>query len=195
MTSGSEQATKVRQWTINDYHRMLDAGILTESDRVELLNGQIIEMSPQRPPHTTATKRAYDYLKPLLSGRADVRSQSPIILSSHSEPEPDIAVVAIDELEYSDRHPRPNEIFLLIEVADSTLVRDLGEKEKAYSEANIQDYWVVDVRGRQVHIFRHPVNGTYQQKQLLGSGSSCSLLAFPDVDVSIKELLPPTFSA
>lgn len=139
MTIGSEQA-KVRLWTVNDYHRMLDTGILVESDRVELLNGQIIEMSPQRPPHTTATKRAYDYLKPLLLGRADVRSQSPIILSPHSEPEPDIAVVAIDELEYAVSHPSPNEIFLLIEVADSTLAKDLGEKEKAYSEANIQDY-------------------------------------------------------
>lgn len=192
MTSSSEQATKVRLWTINDYHRMLDAGILAESEQVELLNGQVIEMSPQRPPHTTATKRAYDYLKPLLAGRADVRSQSPIILSSHSEPEPDIAVVVIDELEYSDRHPRPNEIFLLIEVADSTLGRDLGEKERAYAQANIQDYWVVDIRGRQVHIFRHPVGGTYQQKQLLGSGNSCSLLAFPDIDVPINQLLPPT---
>jgi Uma2 family endonuclease len=92
-------------------------------------------------------------------------------------------VVAIDELEYSLSHPSPNEIFLLIEVADSTLTRDLGEKEKAYSEANIQDYWVVDVRGRQVHIFRNPLGGTYQQKRLYSEGSSCSLLAFPDVDV------------
>jgi Uma2 family endonuclease len=172
---------------------MLDAGILAEDDRVELLNGYIFSMSPQRPPHTTATKRAYDYLKPLLSGRADVRSQSPITLSSHSEPEPDIAVVAIDELEYSDRHPGPHEIFLLIEVADSTLGRDLGEKESAYAQANIQDYWVVDVRSRIVHIFRHPIGGTYQQKRLLDERNSCSLLAFPDINVSINRLLPPTF--
>lgn len=193
MTNSSD-STKVRQWTVNDYHQMLDTGILAESDRVELLNGQIIEMSPQRPPHTTATKRAYDYLKPLLFGKADVRSQSPIILSSLSEPEPDIAVVAIDELEYSLSHPRPNDIFLLIEVADSTLARDLGEKAKAYSEANIQEYWVVDIRGRQVHIFRHPLGGTYQQKRVLGESSSCSLLAFPDINLSISQLLPPIFS-
>ena len=193
MTNNSD-LTKVRQWTVNDYHRMLDAGILAESDRVELLNGEITQMSPQRPPHTTATKRAYDYLKPLLSGKADVRSQSPIILSLLSEPEPDIAVVAIDEFEYSLSHPRPNDIFLLIEVADSTLARDLSEKAKAYSEANIQEYWVVDVRERQVHIFRHPLGGTYQQKRLKSESSSCSLLAFPDIEVAISQLLPPVFS-
>lgn len=193
MTNNSD-LTKVRQWTVNDYHRMLDAGILAESDRVELLNGEITEMSPQRPPHTTATKRAYDYLKPLLSGKADVRSQSPIILSLLSEPEPDIAVVAIDEFEYSLSHPRPNDIFLLIEVADSTLARDLSEKAKAYSEANIQEYWVVDVKERQVHIFRHPLGGTYQQKRLKSESSSCSLLAFPDIEVAISQLLPPIFS-
>ncbi len=184
----------LRQWTVNDYHRMLDAGILAESDRVELLNGEITEMSPQRPPHTTATKRAYDYLKPLLSGKADVRSQSPIILSLLSEPEPDIAVVAIDKFDYSLSHPRPNDIFLLIEVADSTLTRDLSEKAKAYSEANIQEYWVVDVKERQVHIFRHPLGGTYQQKWLKSESSSCSLLAFPDIEVAINQLLPPIFS-
>lgn len=194
MINNSENLTKVRQWTVNDYHRMLDAGILAESDRVELLNGEITEMSPQRPPHTTATKRAYDYLKPLLSGKADVRSQSPIILSLLSEPEPDIAVVVIDEFEYSLSHPRPNDIFLLIEVADSTLARDLSEKAKAYSEANIQEYWVVDVRERQVHIFRHPLGSAYQQKRLFGESSSCSLLAFPDIEIAISQLLPPIFS-
>lgn len=190
----NSESTKVRQWTVNDYHRMLDAGILAESDRVELLNGEIIEMSPQRPPHTTATKRAYDYFKPLLSGKADVRSQSPIILSSLSEPEPDIAVVAIDELEYSLSHPKPNDIFLLIEVADSTLARDLGEKAKAYSKANIQEYWLVDIKERQVHIFLHPDGDTYQQKRLKSEDNSCSILAFPDIEVSISQLLPPIFS-
>lgn len=169
---------------------MLEAGILAEDDRLELLNGQIFEMSPQRPPHTTATKRTYDYLKPLLSGRAEVRSQSPITLSSDSEPEPDIAIVVIDELEYGDRHPGPNDIFLLIEVAHSTLERDLGEKAIAYAQANIQDYWVVDVKGRIVHVFRQPTGGIYQQKRVLSEGDILSLLAFPEINVLINRLLP-----
>lgn len=193
MISNSD-STKVRQWTVSDYYRMLDAGILAEDDQLELLNGQITLMSPQRLPHTTATKRAYDYLKPLLLGKADVRSQSPITLNSYSEPEPDIAVVAIDNFEYSDRHPSPNEIFLLIEVADSTLGRDLGEKVSAYAQANIQDYWVVNVRERIVHIFRDPLGDTYQQKQILKENDECSLLVFPDINVLISRLLPPTFA-
>ncbi len=187
-----ETSTRVRQWTVDDYHRMLDAGILAEDDRVELLNGQIFEVSPQRPPHTTATKRAYDYLKPLLSGRADVRAQSPITLGLHSEPEPDIAVVAIDELEYSDRHPGPNEIFLLIEVADITLNRNIGEKVVTYALAEIQDYWVVDVKARQIRVFRQPASGTYQERRL-DEEDVLSLLAFPNVDVALEQLLPPVF--
>lgn len=192
MTHSSEST--VRQWTREEYHRMLDAGILAEDDAIELLNGQIFAMSPQRPPHTTATKRTYDYLKPLLLGGADVRSQSPIALSPASEPEPDIAVVEIDVLEYSDRHPQPNEIFLLIEVADSTLTRDLGEKAKAYAQANVQDYWVVDVRERVIHVFRQPSGNTYQQKQILSEGDVLSLLAFPDINVAIDQMLPPILS-
>ena len=165
----NETSTKVRKWTVGDYHRMLNAGILAED-----------------------AKRSYDYLKPLLSGRALVRSQSPITLSSHSEPPPDIAVVVIDELEYSDRHPGPNEIFLLIEVADSTLVRDLREKAIAYALAQIQDYWVVDVRGRIVHVLGYPASGIYQQKHVLGEGDVLSLLV-PDIDVSMNQLLPLGF--
>lgn len=186
----NQVSIRVRQWTVSDYHRMLDAGILAEDDRLELLNGQIFEMSPQRPPHATATKRTYDYLLALLSGRAEIRSQSPITLSSHSEPEPDIAVVAIDELEYGDRHPSPNDIFLLIEVADSTLERDLNEKAIAYAKARIQDYWVVDVRGRIVHVFRQASDGIYQEKRLLGEGDILSPLAFPRIYVSLNCLLP-----
>lgn len=192
MTSSSEST--VRQWTREEYHRMLDAGILAEDDAVELLDGQIFAMSPQRPPHTTATKRTYDYLKSLLLDRADVRSQSPIALSPASEPEPDIAVVEIDVIEYSDRHPQPNEILLLIEVADSTLTRDLGEKARAYAQANVQDYWVVDVRERVVHVFRQPSGNTYQQKQKLSEGDVPSLLAFPDIDVALDQMLPPILS-
>ncbi len=192
MTSSSEST--VRQWTREEYHRMLDAGILAEDDAVELLDGQIFAMSPQRPPHTTATKRTYDYLKSLLLDRADVRSQSPIALSPASEPEPDIAVVEIDVLEYSDRHPQPNEIFLLIEVADSTLTRDLGEKARAYAQANVQNYWVIDVRERLVHVFRQPSGNIYQQKQVLCRGDTLSLLAFPDINVAIDQMLPPILS-
>lgn len=101
--------------------------------------------------------------------------------------------MVIDELEYSDRHPGPNEIFLLIEVADSTLERDKGEKAIAYALAQIQDYWVVDVRGRIVHVFRYPASGIYQQKHVLGEGDVLSLLAFPDIDVSMNQLLPLAF--
>ncbi|HEY9659102.1 MAG TPA: Uma2 family endonuclease, partial [Allocoleopsis sp.] len=113
-------STKNKLWTVDDYHRMVETGILTASDRVELLEGHIIEMNPQLPPHAATTQRAFRYLDRLLDSVAYVRMQLPVTLKPRSEPEPDIAVVHIDAHEYGDRHPAPEEIFLIIEVADST---------------------------------------------------------------------------
>ena len=112
--------TQNRLWTVDEYHRMIEAGILTTEDKVELLEGRIIQMSAQRPPHAATTQRIDRYFQNLLRGQADIRSQLPITLST-SEPEPDIAVVRIDPGGYADHHPAPNEILLLIEVAHTTL--------------------------------------------------------------------------
>lgn len=116
-------STKVHLWNVYEYHRMIETGILTSDDQVELLEGQIIQMSPQRPPDAATTQCASDYLRDLLSGRAIVRVQLPITLLPNSEPEPDIAVVRIDSQRYIDHHPAPDEIFLLVEVAKTTLLR------------------------------------------------------------------------
>lgn len=117
--------TQSRLWTVDEYHRMIEAGILTTEDKVELLEGRIIQMSAQRPPHAATTQRIDRYLQTLLRNQADIRSQLPITLST-SEPEPDIAVVRIDPGGYADHHPAPNEILLLIEVAHTTLRQSSG---------------------------------------------------------------------
>lgn len=183
-------STRVHLWTVDDYHRMVETGILTTNDRVELLDGQILQMSPQRPPHAVTTKRTYDYLKHLLLNRADVRAQLPVTLSPRSEPEPDIAVVAIDPREYLDHHPIPEEIFLLIEVADTTLDSDLSEKAAIYAQAQIQEYWVLNLRERQVYVFREPREGAYQQERVLTEYDTISPLAFPEFEVSFHRMFP-----
>jgi Uma2 family endonuclease len=180
--------TKAKLWTVDDYHRMVEAGILTEGDRVELLEGQIIQMNPQLPPHAAITQRAFRYLDRLLESVAYVRMQLPVTLRPKSEPEPDIAVVRIDPNEYGDHHPAPDEIFLIIEVADSTLLGDRQQKAPIYAKAGIPDYWILDVNTRQVYVFREPTQEGYQQETVLAAYTLLAPMAFPNIAIPLNQL-------
>ena len=124
--------TRDKLWTVEEYHRMIEAGILTADDKVELLNGRIVQMIAQTPPHAGTTQRASDYIKERLAAQTHVRMQLPITLAT-SEPEPDIAVVRIDGGAYGEHHSNASEIFLLVEVSYSTLQIDLEEKAIIYA--------------------------------------------------------------
>jgi Uma2 family endonuclease len=182
--------TDVRLWTVEEYHRMTEAGILNPNERVELLDGQILQMSAKNPPHAATNLCAADCLRNLLVGRALIRIQDPIILNSRSEPEPDIAVVQIDPRQYQDRHPSPAHIFLLIEIADTTLETDRKRKAPVYAVANIPEYWILDVNTRQVYVFRQPGEENYQQPTILDERETISMLAFPEIEVPIDQLFP-----
>lgn len=179
---------KLRLWTVDDYHRMAEAGILTTSDRVELLEGQIVEMSPQLPPHAATTQRVARYLDRLLEAIAYIRMQLPVTLKPNSEPEPDIAVVRIDPNEYVERHPTPDDIFLIIEVADSTLLSDRKQKASIYAKAGVLDYWVLDVNTHQIYLFREPRTTGYQRESVIGKDSTLVPVAFPTVQISSNRL-------
>ncbi|NJR59040.1 MAG: Uma2 family endonuclease [Cyanobacteria bacterium CRU_2_1] len=180
--------TKAKLWTVDNYHRMLETGILTGSDRVELLEGHIIEMNPQLPPHAATTQRAFRYLDRLLETVAYVRMQLPVTLKPKSEPEPDIAVVRIDANEYGDRHPTPDEILLIIEVADSTLLGDRQHKAPIYARASISDYWILDVNTQQVYVFREPTPDGYQQEMILAANTVLAPVAFPNITIPLNQL-------
>ena len=183
----------LRRWTVQEYDAMLKNSILTERDRVELVNGQIIEMSPQNPPHAAATNRATNLCNTLFTGLALIRTQTPVVLNDNSQPEPDIAVVRRDDKEYSHRHPTADDTLLIIEVLDETIYFDLNEKALAYAKSSIEDYWIIDVRRRQVHILRQPVDGVYMQKKtfkLITEDSFETPLAFPNIKVLLLNLLP-----
>ncbi|MDF0555148.1 Uma2 family endonuclease [Kamptonema sp. UHCC 0994] len=182
--------TKLRLWTVDEYHQMIETGILDEDDRVELLEGQIIEMSPQLPPHAATTQCSANYLSNLLTDLAYIRIQSPITLRPNSEPEPDIAVVRIVANQYFDHHPTPDEIFLVVEVANTSLAKDRRQKVRTYANANIFEYWILDVNERQVYVFREPGNDTYQQEIILNEEAIFSMVAFPEIAVSVGELFP-----
>ena len=180
--------TKLRPWTVDEYHRMIEAEILTTEDRVELLEGQITQMSPQQPPHAATTQRTFNYLSRLLVGKAFLRMQLPITLPPNSEPEPDIAVVRINLREYIDGHPTADDIFLLIEVADRTLNSDRTSKARIYAQARIPEYWIIDVNARQVYVLYEPGDETYRQETILSEGAKLSPLAFREIEVEVSQM-------
>jgi len=183
-------ATKEKTWTVEQYHRMMEAGILTEGDKIELLEGRIVEMSAQTPPHAATTQRSDRYLQHLLRDLAAIRVQLPITLAT-SEPEPDIAVVCIDPGGYGDHHPNPSEILLLIEVSYSTLQIDRREKAPIYARANIAEYWILDVVAREAYICRNPAPGGYQSEIVVADNAAIRMLAFPEIEISFSELFLP----
>ncbi len=183
-------STKVRLWTVEEYHRMIEAGILTPSDRVELIEGNIVSMAAKNPPHAATNLCAADYLKQLLAGLALVRIQDPIQLSQYSEPEPDIAIVALNARKYIDHHPTPAEVLLLIEVADTSLQDDRMIKAPLYAKAGILEYWILDVNTRQVYVFRDPQDDGYTQEIILNEENLLTAIAFPDLPIALSQLFP-----
>ena len=160
----------LRLWTVEEYHRMAAAGIFAVNQRVELLEGKIIWMIAKGTAHRSAVGRTDYLLKNRLANLAWVSIQDPIHLNEMSEPEPDIAVV---------------------KVADSSLKIDCDTKAKAYSQAGITDYWVLDVTSRQLHVFREPTHSEYESAVILAEDATISPLAFPDLQIVVLEMLPP----
>ncbi len=176
------------KWTLEDYHRMIEVGLL-EGRHVELLNGEILEMSPEGPEHAQQSTDTADYLREMLGSRAVVRDAKPITLpNSGSEPESDLAIVQPLRTFYRTCHPYPENIFWLIEYANTSLSKDLDAKRKAYAAAEIQEYWVVDLKHRRLSVFREPVDGNYGSEVPLTTGE-LHPLAFPDITVSVHRLL------
>jgi Uma2 family endonuclease len=175
------------KWTLDDYHRMIEVGLL-DNRHVELLNGEIIEMPPEGPEHAYLGDESGTYLSQLLGDRAKVREGRPITLPNNSEPEPDLAIVRPLGRIYRQRHPYAEDVFWLIELANTSLAKDLEIKGRAYATAGIEDYWVVNLKNRNLKVFREPVDGDYTRQLTLTTGE-IHPLAFPDVTISGQRLL------
>jgi Uma2 family endonuclease len=190
----TEAPFKLRKWTLKEYHKLGEIGIFHPEERVELIEGNIIKISPKGTVHASATRRTARLLHSLLEHQATVYNKSPIALDDNSEPEPDIAVVRIDPFDYATHHPTPSEVYLIIEVADSSLTFDREIKAKIYARSGIADYWVLNVGDRQLHLFREPTENGYQSEVIIGETASISPLQFPTVNIAIQEMLPPIIS-
>ncbi|MEO1372996.1 MAG: Uma2 family endonuclease [Cyanobacteria bacterium J06635_10] len=175
------------KWTIDDYHQMIAAGILC-SRQVELLKGEIVEMSPEGETHAYSSHEAGKYLTLLLGERADVRQAKPITLPNDSEPEPDLAIVQRLGRDYREHHPYVENIFWVIEYSNSSLEKDLERKSKIYAEAGIREYWVVNLKKMHLVVFRDPLEVDYASKFTLYEGT-IQPLAFDDVSVSVERII------
>jgi Uma2 family endonuclease len=175
------------KWTIAQYHQMIESGVLVDQ-RVELLNGEIVEMPSEGVDHAYLNSRGRKILEKLLGDRAEVRDAKPITLPAQaSEPEPDIAVVEAPDTIYAIHHPYPENIYLLVEYSYTSLAKDKEIKRRLYAKAGILEYWIVNLVDRQVIVHRDPKDGDYQSVQTLTSGS-ITMLAFPDVSIAIDQL-------
>ena len=178
----------IAKWTIAEYHRIVESGVLTER-RVELIDGDIVEMAPEGEPHAYSSDEAGEYLTYLLGDRAKVRQAKPITLpNSQSEPEPDIAVVQRLGREYRQHHPYPENIFWVIEYADSSLKKDLEVKTRIYATAGIPEYWVVDLKKMELIVFRTPTQNGYQSQNVLTNEIIASI-SFPGIEIEVTRLL------
>lgn len=173
--------------TLEQYHHMVDAGIWDDR-RVELLDGVVVEMSPEGVPHASKRTKAQNYLIKLLEDRAILRVGAPITLPNGSEPEPDLAIVQPLEDEYDRHHPYPENIFWIIEYSSTSLEKDLGVKAEIYAAAKIAEYWVVDLLRNVLIVFRDPVHGVYQFREELVAGS-VTPLAFPEMAIAVPRLV------
>jgi Uma2 family endonuclease len=157
-----------RRFTVDEYHRMAEAGILGEDDRVELLDGEIVQVSPIGARHAATVSRLEHLFHHLAGNRAIVRGQNPVRLDNYSEPEPDIALVAPRDDYYAADHPVPRDVLLIVEVADTSLRYDRHRKLPSYARAGIPEVWLVDLTLDRVERHREPRGDAYTDQQNLG---------------------------
>ena len=178
------------RFTVDEYRRMAEVGILDEDDRVELLDGQIVEMTPIGPPHRACVNRLTRLFAPLLtSRRATVSVQNGIVLDPHDAPEPDVAVLRYRADGYLTPDPGPAHTLLLVEVADSSLEHDRRDKLPRYAAAGIPETWLVNLPGDVVEIHRRPGETGYGDVRAARRGETIAPLAFPDLSLRVDEIL------
>lgn len=183
--------TQIRPITIDDYHRMLESGIVQNGERVELISGQIFNMAAKGTRHTVSTTELMSELFAILGRRAKIRCQDPITLPNHSEPEPDIVIARLRADNYVNSHPTPTDIILVIEVADSTLNFDRNTKAALYAAAGISEYWIVNLVDNRLEIYRQPESSIYTSTQIIIPPRSINLPHFLEVNLDLTTIFPP----
>jgi Uma2 family endonuclease len=179
----------LKRWTREEYDRLIDAGVLSPEERVELLEGDIVRMWPQGPAHALSIQNTEEALRAVFGAGFSVRVQLPFDGGENSEPEPDVAVVRGHRRDFLYAHP--STAVLLVEISDSTLDYDRRRKGPAYARADVLEYWIVNLVDRLVEVYRDPTaDRGYQTMERFRSGEAISPLGAPLASIAVDELLP-----
>ncbi|MEA3213624.1 MAG: hypothetical protein QOE70_6681 [Chthoniobacter sp.] len=178
------------RFTVEEYYRLYEIGVLDGRDRIELLNGELIIMHAISYRHAQAVTNLASYFGEQARRRYMISPQNPVELEEHSAPQPDLVLVPWAR-KAPARHPSPAEVFLVIEVSDTSLRYDREEKASAYAAAGIQEFWILNLEGDTLEISRRPEGIGYLEHLTVTAEGAASPLAFPDVTVSLPDILPP----
>lgn len=184
-----------KRFTLEDYHRLIELGFLTENDRVELIRGELMQMVAKGTPHSVCNTSLVYEVTILLQRRAIVRGQEPITLPPNSEPEPDLVIACNRSDRYLSGHPNPGDIVLVAEVADSTLKYDQEVKLALYAESGISDYWIFNLVASCLEVYTQPYqdlqgNFGYASKRVFLPNTTITLPGFPDLSLDLSRVFP-----
>ncbi len=185
----------VRRLDLEEYHRLIEMGFFRSDERVELIEGVLHRMSPRGPRHAECLRRLLRTFITTLGDQAEVSAQDPITIpASGSEPEPDLTLIVPREGGYRDRHPLPEEVWLVVEIVEWSLQEDRELKLPVYAAAGIEEYWIVNLVDNQVEVYREPVTlpsggATYRQRTLHVAGDKIAPSRFPDCVIEVADLL------
>jgi len=183
----AETIRQLHSWTRTEYDRMVEAGVFPPGSRLELIEGEIVDMTPQGSHHFTMVRLLEDVLRSAFGPGFEVRTQGPLALDEGSEPEPDVAVVRGAPLDYLDAHPTT--ALLVVEVSDTSLGFDRLRKKRLYARNGIAEYWILDVNSRRLEVYRDPRGDDYAAKVTLGPEDRISPLASEGAEISVSALL------
>lgn len=187
MNVNTETFPRRHRITVEEFHRMGEASIFSEDDRVELIEGEIIDMAPIGTKHAETVRKLIRILAGKLPSQALLDVQNPVLINSGNEPQPDVTVVR--NRSYIDAHPGPEDVLLLIEVADSSLTYDRSVKIPLYARHGILEVWLVDLENRAVEVFREPSADGYRKVRRYHPGERLKSLALSEIVVDLAELL------
>jgi Uma2 family endonuclease len=188
-----------KRFTIDEYHRLIELEFLKESDCIELIRGELMQMVAKGTPHTVCGSILCRQLDRLFGDLAVIRGQDPITLPNQSEPEPDVVIARGKDEDYLAHHPYPEDIFLVIEISDSTLDYDQTTKLEIYAEAGISDYWIVNLNIRQLERYSQPYQNaqgefSYLSKQISLPHESVAIPRFEDILLDLSRIFPKIVS-
>lgn len=178
-----------RQFTVDDFYRMAEAGIFTEDDRVELIDGEIIEMSPIGSRHAASVTRLARLVIRILGDDVVVNVQNPLRLHDKAEPLSDVVVLKPRADFYAESHPGPADALLVVEVADTTLAYDRRVKVPLYARAGIPEVWIVNLPKRVVEVYSRPDGGTYSDIHKVERGQKLTPLRLPALTLSVEDIV------